>query len=241
MYENFIKTPRLYVDSELSAARQITLNKAQSHYLVNVMRRKDGDRLRIFNGRNGEFGAVIESLSKKEVVLSLETQLKPQTQKSKVLHLIFAPIKKQRMDFMIEKAVELGATHLHPVITHHTEMRKLHNERVQAQIIEAAEQCERLDIPDLLPALPLESFINQWDKSIQIASCIARVDYAQIGTSPQNFQAVMIGPEGGFDQAEINLIKTQNFISPVSLGNTIMRAETAALYALSICKNNFDK
>ena len=223
----------------MAAGGSIILDKAQSHYLANVMRRNEGDRLRVFNGRDGEWGGQIASLSKREVTIDLTEQLHTQPQQAQALHLIFAPIKKQRMDFLIEKAVELGATHLHPVVTNHTEVRKLNEERIHSQIVEACEQSERLDIPQMLPIQSMKSFLSGWDKSVPVAACLERGDYPMLGKKGQGVRAVLIGPEGGFDEDEVTLIKAYSFIVAVSLGATIMRAETAALYALSVMKNSF--
>ena len=236
---DFIKTPRLYVDTPMSAGGTITLDKAQSHYLANVMRRNVDDNLRVFNGRDGEWGGRISSLSKREVTIDLSEQLHEQPEEKRELHLIFAPIKKQRMDFMIENAVELGATHLHPVVTNHTEVRKLNEERIFAQIVEACEQSERLEIPEMLPIQSLKNFLSGWDKSVPVAACLERGDYPMLGKAEQGVRAVLIGPEGGFDADEVTLIKAYSFIVAVSLGATIMRAETAALYSLSVIQNSF--
>ena len=236
---DFIKTPRLYVDTPMAAGSTITLDKAQSHYLANVMRRNTGDTLRVFNGRDGEWGGRISSLSKREVTIDLTEKLHEQPQEKQELHLIFAPIKKQRMDFMIEKAVELGATHLHPIVTNHTEVRKLNEERIFAQIVEACEQSERLDVPEMLPIQSLRKLLSSWDKSVPVAACLERGDYPMLGKTEQGVRAVLIGPEGGFDEDEVTLLKAYSFIVAVSLGTAIMRAETAALYSLSVIQNSF--
>ena len=157
MEHNYTKAPRLFLNTPLSIGTDTHLDKDQSHYLLNVMRKDDNDMVRVFNGKDGEFIGIIQKQSKKLCTLTNLEQLKQQPDNKSEIHLFFVPIKKDRMGFMIEKAVELGATHLHPIITDRTQHGKINTNKIEKQIIEAAEQCERLDTPHLSP---IQKFTN---------------------------------------------------------------------------------
>ncbi len=227
------KLPRLYISSDISGAPFLTLNTDQTHYIRNVMRMNISDQVRIFNGRDGEWTAQIKELSKKAALLEPVKQIKKQPPARARVHLLFAPIKKQRMDFLVEKAVELGATDLHLVLTHHTEARKINEERIAGQIIEATEQCERLDIPTLHPLTKLDIKIVQWPKDITILAALEREDAPPLrDIQKAEKTAFLIGPEGGFNKDEKQMLKTFPYVKAVSLGKNILRAETAALACL---------
>lgn len=230
------KTPRLYTPLDLKAEAEIVLQDGQAHYLKNVLRKSEGDHIRLFNGRDGEWLAVMTALSKKQVTAICETLLREQSAPPRRIHAIFAPIKKQRMDFLIEKAVELGATDLHPVLTQNTETRKLNTERIEAQIIEAAEQCERLDIPLLHGCHDIYFALKECQ--FPVLAAIERGVYPDIKIAAKPFEkkeiSVFCGPEGGFTKEEIAFLHGQDTIHPVSLGPNILRAETSLLKLLSI-------
>lgn len=198
------------------------------------MRRQQGDALRLFNGRDGEWLTTLTAVDKKRAEATPSQCLRPQPPRSREIHLLFAPIKKARMDFLIEKAAELGATHLHPVITSHTEVRQLNEERLRAQLAEAAEQCERLDVPALAPAQKLAALPANWDAAIPVYACIERDETLPLlqSRSLPDKAAFLIGPEGGFAPDEIEMLAKMPFIRPVSLGPVIYRAETTALICL---------
>lgn len=228
------KLPRLYVETALKRNRVITLSSAQAHYLNNVLRRSDGDAVRLFNGQDGEWAGHLQNLSKRQADVALDKQLIEQPENERRVHLIFTPIKKNRMDWLIEKAVELGATDFHPILSQNTEVRKIKDERLNSQIFEAAEQCERLSIPKLHDLEKLDRALDRWDQKTSILSCIERYgakDIQQVAQGSQNEDiAVLIGPEGGFTKEEKDYIATKT--TPVSLGNTILRCETAVIKAL---------
>lgn len=229
------KSPRLYVDQPLAAGQAVSIEGPAHHYLKNVLRIEAGQFIRLFNGRDGEFSARVNAASKKTVDVLPEKQLRAQKNATREVHLLFAPIKKERMDFLIEKAVELGATHIHPVLTQNTDVRKINEDRLNAQMIEAAEQCERLDIPALMPAKDLFAALAVWNKNILMLAALERFDAQPLTKRilPGNV-AVLIGPSGGFTREEMEKIAALSFIQPVSLGENILRSETAAAAALAI-------
>lgn len=229
------KLPRLHVTEPLKPDHTISFSPEQAHYLKNVLRQKEGDHFRAFNGQDGEWLLKITDLPKKSGSAFCQEQIRQQPPASDLTHLLFAPIKKARMDFLIEKAVELGATHLHPVLTDHTEVRKINDSRIYAQMIEAAEQCERMDIPSLEPLVSLSEALQKITSDMQVLAGIERDKNAPyIGeieiTHPI---ATLIGPEGGFSEDEIRLLTSTQNVTPVSLGQNILRAETAAVKILS--------
>ncbi|MAH05581.1 MAG: 16S rRNA (uracil(1498)-N(3))-methyltransferase [Alphaproteobacteria bacterium] len=226
------KLPRLYINAPLNADAEIPFEKAQAHYLHNVLRQNIGDKLRVFNGRDGEWLCRIDDINKKSGSARAEECLHPQPSKPIGITLLCAPIKKHRMDFMIEKAVELGANGIHPVLTQNTEIRKINEERINQQIIEATEQCERLDLPQLKPLAPLNKALGAYT---HIYAAIERAkDIPHIGEiPPTDGAALLIGPEGGFTAEECDILRSSQNVIPVSLGQQILRAETAALYGLS--------
>ena len=232
------KLPRLFVEQSLEENGVIEVRAEQAHYLINVLRRKDGDQIRLFNGKDGEWLGTLNIQSKKVALVTLSTALLKQPLSSRRVHLLFAPIKKQRNDWLIEKAVELGATDFHPILTQNTEVRKIKEERLKAQIFEAAEQCERLEIPILHPIQKWDRLLSKWDKDIPILSCIERFDAKPIAdrahTHIKSDIAILIGPEGGFTKEEREAIAKQSI--PVSLGETILRCETAVVKALILAQ-----
>ncbi len=227
------KTPRIYVDHSLQDGGSIALCKDHSHYLVNVMRKREDDHLRVFNGKDGEFLAKIIEASKKNCVIKMVQQVRAQPESGKEFHLLFAPIKKARMDWLIEKAVELGVTHFHPVLTQNTEVRTLNTERIHRQIIEAAEQCERLNIPVFNEPEDMMNVLSEWKKDIPLYVCMEHEDVQELSKvlDKEKSAAFLIGPEGGFTEEE--KIKLKRY-QCVSLGPNILRAETAAIKCLSL-------
>lgn len=237
MTQNSItKSPRLYTELPLHSGQVTVLSAEQAHYLKNVLRKNTGDPLRLFNGRDGEWLCALDSLGKKGADVTPQDCLTPQPAKARSIHAFFAPIKKHRMDFMIEKAVELGVTDLHPILTHNTEVRKINEERMTAQIIEAAEQCERLDIPKLHPLQDIHKAVQAHGKAIYAALERGEHPLAREQLAKDDAQdiAILIGPEGGFTQDEIRILLSSDSIRPVSLGDTILRAETALIKLLSL-------
>lgn len=232
--DEIFKLPRLFTSQNLSNKTLIPLEAGQAHYLHNVLRRKNGDIVRLFNGKHGEWLGKLEGLTKKGGDVAIEEQVAEQPVKARRIHLIFAPIKKNRMDWLIEKSVELGVTDFHPVLTQNTEVRKINAERIEAQIFEAAEQCERFEIPSLHPLKSLEKFIGTWDAATSLLACLERYETKPIQdvVSLSDNLAFLIGPEGGFTREEKDFLAKHAI--PVGLGNTILRCETAVVKALSL-------
>lgn len=228
------KFSRVYADAPLMKGADHIVSESIHHYLKNVMRLEEGAHVRIFNGRDGEFLGVVTESSKKRTVLNLEERLKDQQRVHRHIHLLFAPIKKERMEWLIEKSVELGATNFHPILTQNTDIRKINTEKITAQIIEAAEQCERMDIPVLHPPQDLWKFLAGWNSGIPILAAIERVEAKPLSAVlPKGDVAFLIGPAGGFTAEEKDRLSQMENIIPISLGSNILRAETAAIAALS--------
>ena len=231
----FHKLPRVYADQPFQEGHSVALPEHIHHYLRNVMRMEREQCLRLFNGRDGEFIGTLSTLDKKNAIIRLDQKIKDQPQAGRYIHLLFVPIRKERMDWLVEKAVELGVTHLHPVLSQNADLRKINEERMQAQIIEAAEQCERLDIPRLEPLEDLSKVLSSWGGKPQIYAALERYDAARLSEKhPKGDCAVLIGPSGGFSHDEMERIASKEFVTPVSLGDHILRSETAAIAALSL-------
>lgn len=223
---------RLYVGAPLHAAARIELQPSQANYLGNVMRMKEGDRLLVFDGMSGEWLAEVADAGKKRMILSVNEPTRPQ-ENVPDLWLAFAPVKKGRVDWLVEKAVELGVARLLPVVTQRTIVDKLNLDRMRAHIIEAAEQCGRTALADIDEPVRLDAFLKRRDG----ARTLYFADEAggeQIATSFGPGPAVILtGPEGGFTPDEAAAIRAAPNSTAISLGPRILRAETAALAAVA--------
>ena len=201
---------RLYIEAEFSAGQLVDLPQDQAHYVNNVMRLNVGDEVALFNGRDGEWSARIIEARKKRCSLEVKNKTREQD-KCPDLWLVFAPIKKQRLDFIIEKATELGVSNLQPVITRRTIVSKIRTDRLHAQAIEASEQCERLNIPDVQDALSLQQLLTDWPENRLLFVLDERGGGLPINKAllnqPLNVpSAILTGPEGGFDPSELDLL-----------------------------------
>jgi 16S rRNA (uracil1498-N3)-methyltransferase len=236
MDDELTKLPRLYVEQPLQPGTVVPLGDGPLHYFRTVLRRQTGDRLRVFNGRDGEFLAEITALDKKAGAITPRERIREQPDTRRKIQLAFAPIKKHRLDFLIEKAVELGVTNLHPVLTARTINRHINEERLRAQIVEAAEQCGRLDVPTLHGICNLKEKLRNGLPGGRVLWCSERPGPEPISIDSKESCAFIIGPEGGFDDEEAALLGHAPGIEPVSLGNTVYRAETAALVCLALAQ-----
>ncbi len=228
---------RIFHSGDLIIGTELPLNEENSHYLSNVMRLQIGDNVSVFNGVDGEFLCRIKNSSKKQVIAEVLKQTQPFKDVPDIW-LLFAPVKKDKTDFIIEKAVELGVKKILPIITARTIVEKVKIERYQAQAKEAAEQCRRLEIPDILPEQKLEKLLSNWpqerrlffmDESLQ-GKNVAQV-FAEEKGKPS---AILVGPEGGFTTEEMQNLRQHPSVCSVSLGPRILRAETAVAAALSV-------
>jgi 16S rRNA (uracil1498-N3)-methyltransferase len=234
------RSPRLYVDHPLGPGVRVTLDAAQAHYLADVLRRKPGDQLMVFNGRDGEWRAVFEPAGKRGAVLALAEQTRVQD-RAPDLQYLFAPLKRARLDYTVQKAVEMGAARLTPVITRYTQVDRVNSDRMRANAIEAAEQCSILTLPVIdelvaldraLAALEPERTLVFCDEDAPIADPLAAL--APLRGRESIPLAVLIGPEGGFAPEERALLLDRPKTVRLALGPRILRADTAAVAALAL-------
>ena len=228
---------RLFVEAPLGLGACVVAGEGQAHYLLHVMRAKVGDRVRLFNGRDGEWLARIAEARKRGCTLECETQIAPQTEVPD-LWLAFAPIKKTPADYVVQKATELGVRVLQPVLTRRTIARRVNLERMRANAIEAAEQSGRVSVPETRELADLDKLLAAWPQERRILFCDEAGEAPSIAdalrlAAPGPW-AVLTGPEGGFDPAERDRLRALPFVVPVSLGTRILRADTAALAALAV-------
>jgi len=234
------RSPRLYVDHPLGPGVRVTLDAAQAHYLADVLRRKPGDQLMVFNGRDGEWRAAFEPAGKRGAVLALAEQTRVQD-RAPDLQYLFAPLKRARLDYTVQKAVEMGAARLTPVITRYTQVDRVNSDRMRANAIEAAEQCSILTLPVIdelvaldraLAALEPERTLVFCDEDAPIADPLAAL--APLRGRESIPLAVLIGPEGGFAPEERALLLDRPKTVRLALGPRILRADTAAVAALAL-------
>jgi len=228
---------RLYVTADLAAGLALELAPPQAHYLRSVLRLAPGAAVALFNGRDGEWLARIDRFGKNAGTLIVGEQRRPQDAPGD-LWLLFAPVKRARIDFLVEKATELGVSALYPVATERTIVERVNLDRLAANAIEAAEQTERLSVPEIRPPQPLHRVLDGWSAPRRLLLCdesgtappIAEV----LARAPAGPLAVLVGPEGGFTQTELDAFRKLSFVSPVGLGPRVLRADTAALAALAV-------
>ncbi len=227
---------RLYVDAPLSEGHEIALPDAQSKYLIRVMRMASGAHVRAFNGIDGEWQCALQ-VQGKSALLQPEMQTRQQVAVPD-LTLLFAPVKKARTDFIIEKATELGVRVIQPVVTEYTQTARVRTDRMRALAIEAAEQTERMDLPEIRDADALPKLLGAWDNEVPIVYCDEGSDAAPLSQYRERLSespaAILIGPEGGFSPRERKMLRQLDFVMPITLGPRILRAETAVVSALTL-------
>ena len=230
---------RLFVEEDLSEGQVLGLDHARAHFLRSVLRLQPGAPVALFNGRDGEWLAEIEGLGKGWASLELRERLRDQGEDPD-LWLVFAPIKRARIDFLAEKATELGVSRLVPAMTRRTNVERVKIDRLAANAREAAEQTERLSVPLVEEPRPLEAILGDWPEARPILACAEAGEAVPIvehlKTWPRDARrpaAILTGPEGGFEAAEFELLRRHPQVTLVSLGPRILRADTAALAALA--------
>lgn len=230
-------TSRLFIDTSLSLHHRVSISDKQHHYLHNVMRLRKGNKLLVFNGKDGEWEGEIETQTKRDTTVLINRQTRPQSP-TPYVRLCFALVKQAPLANISQKATELGVTHLQPVMTQRTNSDRFNSERFRLQTIEAAEQSLRLDLPEILPPAPLEVLLEEWsDHTENLLYC------DESGGSPPFLQAlphltsgkvsILIGPEGGFSKSEFDILQHAPYSIGAGLGPRVLRADTAAIAALT--------
>ncbi len=230
------RSPRLYVEAALEAGATVALQRAQMHYLGTVLRLRADDRVLVFNGRDGEWSATIVG-ERRPAALRIGARTREQTTPAD-LHYLFAPLKAARLDYVTQKAVEMGASLLQPVLTRHGHVTKVNIERMRANAIEAAEQCGILSPPAVAPLIALARLLAERDPRRCLVFCDEDAEVANpvdaLRVVPPSPLAVLIGPEGGFAEDERAALLRQPNVLRLSLGPRILRADTAAVAAMAL-------
>jgi len=231
------RSPRLFVSVPLETGAAVALDRAQAHYLNHVLRLKAGDRVLVFNGRDGEWSATLGG-EKRAATLLIGAKTRQQSTAAD-LHYLFAPLKAARLDYMVQKAVEMGVSQLQPVLTRHGQVTRVNLERMRANAVEAAEQCGILALPNVAPPIALSRYIADRDPARCLVFCDEDAETANPATAlakaqPRSPLAVLVGPEGGFAADERAALVKQPNVVRLSLGPRILRADTAAVAALAL-------
>lgn len=230
-------SPRLYVSAPLAAGAAIALDAGQAHYLGNVLRLTAGDGVLVFNGRDGEWNAMLTG-AKRATVLAIGTRTRAQTLAAD-LHYLFAPLKSARLDYMVQKAVEMGVSRLMPIITRHGQVARINAERMRKNAIEAAEQCGILVLPEIASPVAFSRYLGEREPGRYLVFCDETAEVADpvaaLGAlPPRSPLAVLIGPEGGFADDERAALLRQPNVVRLALGPRILRADTAAIAVLAL-------
>ena len=243
--------PRLFIDAPLAENAAAPLSAEQAHYLRNVLRRKEGDEVLLFNGMDGEFAAEIAELKKKGGLVKISAQTRPQKNEPDLV-LYFAPVKRGPLETIAQKAVELGAASLTPVLTERTVATRINIERLQSIAIEAAEQCGRMSAPRVKEAVALIKLLDNWPADRRLMFCdeagddeikewggdegraAPALEALKNERKKSDSWAILIGPEGGFTSSERAALRGKDFVTPVTLGPRVLRADTAAVAALTL-------
>ncbi|WGS28857.1 16S rRNA (uracil(1498)-N(3))-methyltransferase [Bradyrhizobium sp. ISRA464] len=238
MPELNFRSPRLFVDAPLRAGQTVELDRNQSNYLGNVLRLAAGDTVRVFNGRDGEWRAAISG-RKRADILTIDTQTRAQDRLPDIAY-VFAPLKHARLDYMVQKAVEMGAARLQPVLTRFTQVSRVNSERMRANVIEAAEQCGIISLAEVADPVALDRFLAGREQARLLVFCDEAAEVAdpmralQAATAANGGIDVLIGPEGGFAEEERAVLLRQPNILRLALGPRILRADTAGVAALTL-------
>lgn len=230
------RSPRLYVKAPLEEGASVALDRAQAHYLGTVLRLKSGDRVLVFNGRDGEWSAALTA-ERRAATLVVSAKTRAQTAPAD-LHYLFVPLKAARLDYMVQKAVEMGVSRLQPVLSRHGQVARVNAGRMLANAIEAAEQCGILSLPSIEPPVSLARLLATWDPARRLVLCDEDAEVKSpvdaLAGVPRSPLAVLVGPEGGFAEDERAALLTLPNVLRISLGPRILRADTAAVAALAL-------
>ena len=238
MPELDFRAPRLFVDATLAPGETVALERNQSNYLGNVLRLAAGEKILVFNGRDGEWRAEIAG-RKRPDSLTIMAQTRPQDRLPDIAY-VFAPLKHARLDYIVQKAVEMGASCLQPVLTRFTGVSRVNTERMRANVVEAAEQCGILSLAEVAEPVALDRFLGQRDPKRLLVFCDEAADAAnpltalQAGSATAGGIDILIGPEGGFAEEERAILLRQKRTLRLSLGPRILRADTAGVAALAL-------
>ncbi len=228
---------RLFVSQPLTDGAEVDPGPDAAHYLVHVLRLKEGADILLFNGTDGEWRCRIATVTKRACTLRCEEQVRVQDTWPDIDYL-FAPLKRSRLDYMVQKAAEMGVARLQPVLTQHTMAERVNLDRMRANAIEAAEQCGIMHIPDVREPMKLDAVLGAWDTSRTLIFCDEAADVANpieaMRDLPGSKLAVLVGPEGGFSEGEQKLLRGKPYTRAISLGPRILRADTAAVAALAL-------
>jgi 16S rRNA (uracil1498-N3)-methyltransferase len=228
---------RLYVPNDLAPQLAFQADKGQSHYLAHVLRMNEGAELLVFNGRDGEWSAEITAISKKAVTLTIREQTRPQPPQPDLIY-AFAPLKVGRLDYMVQKAVEMGAGILQPVLTQHTQNAKTPLDKMVANVAEAAEQCGILAVPEVRATVKLERLLGEWENDRRLIFCdedaATNNPLSALHAIRETKFGLLVGPEGGFSEAERTMLRALPFVTAIPLGPRILRADTAAVAAMAV-------
>jgi 16S rRNA (uracil1498-N3)-methyltransferase len=233
------RTPRIYLDAPLAGGSEVALDRDQANYLLNVLRLGRGDALLLFNGRDGEWQARLAGTGKRALTALVGARAREQP-RPRDLHFLFAPLKHARLDYLVQKAVEMGASRLQPVITRHTQVARINLERMRANTIEAAQQCGILTLPEVAEPLAFKTVTGSIDADRLLVFCDEEAEVkdpvAALAAARSSGQAlaVLIGPEGGFAEDEREVLRQRPNVVRISLGPRILRADTAAVAALAL-------
>ena len=236
MKTKFKNVIRLYCSQKLSLNNIIVLNKTDTHYLKNVMRCKKNDQINLFNENDKEFYSKILEIKKHETILEI-FELSTNIEIINDIFLIFSLVKKNKMDFIIQKATELGVRKIFPILTERSSIRDINPSRMVAIAKEASEQSNRISIPEISNLMTIQELLKQWDKkrSILYADEILKINKNLTILNRKNFvkSSLLVGPEGGFSPEENDMLKNYKYVFPISFGETILRSDTAAIVGLS--------
>jgi 16S rRNA (uracil1498-N3)-methyltransferase len=225
---------RLFVDLPLAADVVLEPSAAQSHYLLNVMRQRAGDQVGLFNGRDGEWSALVEPMQRRRCRLTVQQQLRPQAHEPGPA-LLFGPLRRTRQEFLVEKATELGAASLEPIMTRRSTADRVNLSRLASIAIEATEQCGRLTVPEIMPLQPLEQRLAAWPTGRRLYHADETGGGEPLIDALDDYGEgdLLIGPAGGFEPSELEALRACDDVMAVSLGPLILRSETAAIAALA--------